>query len=164
MTAPVSVRAAGNGVSRRIWDAMSEGADRHRRRQPYLPAGARPRGGRPRGGFARGARSRVRRPARPKRLRQEHAALPRRRLPADRGRRDPVIGGEPIAGPGPDRGIVFQHFALFPWKTVIQNVLYGLEKQGLSREECEQPRPRVHRSGRPVRLRGRVIPRSSRAA
>src|SRR5215467_1057986 len=40
------------------------------------------------------------------------------------------VGGTPIAGPGPDRGIVFQHFALFPWKTVTQNVLYGLEKQG----------------------------------
>jgi len=45
------------------------------------------------------------------------------------------VEGRPVDGPGPDRGIVFQHFALFPWKTVIQNVLYGLEKKGLPREE-----------------------------
>jgi NitT/TauT family transport system ATP-binding protein len=46
-----------------------------------------------------------------------------------------LVDDRPIAGPGPDRGIVFQHFALFPWKTVLQNVLYGLEKQGVAREE-----------------------------
>lgn len=40
-----------------------------------------------------------------------------------------------IAGPGPDRGIVFQNFALFPWKTAQENILYGLEKQGVKREE-----------------------------
>jgi NitT/TauT family transport system ATP-binding protein len=48
------------------------------------------------------------------------------------------LDGAPIAGPGPDRGIVFQHFALFPWKSVRANVLYGLEKMGLVREEREK--------------------------
>ena len=48
-----------------------------------------------------------------------------------------VVNGKPVAGPGPDRGIVFQHFALFPWKSVKQNVLYGLERQNLPRDERE---------------------------
>ncbi len=45
------------------------------------------------------------------------------------------VNGKEIEGPGPDRGIVFQHFALFPWKTVRENVLYGLEKQGMPKDE-----------------------------
>ncbi|WP_341987491.1 ABC transporter ATP-binding protein [Azorhizobium sp. AG788] len=40
-----------------------------------------------------------------------------------------------VAGPGPERGIVFQNFALFPWKTVRENVLYGMEKQRLPKAE-----------------------------
>jgi len=40
-----------------------------------------------------------------------------------------------VTGPGPDRSIVFQNFALFPWKTVRDNVLYGLKKAGFAAEE-----------------------------
>jgi NitT/TauT family transport system ATP-binding protein len=54
-------------------------------------------------------------------------------LPVERGRI--LVDGNPVAAPGPDRGIVFQHFALFPWKTVRANVLYGLERAGLARAE-----------------------------
>ena len=49
-----------------------------------------------------------------------------------------MIDGKPVAGPGPDRGVVFQHFALFPWKTVKANVLYGLERTALPRDERER--------------------------
>ncbi len=48
------------------------------------------------------------------------------------------VNGARVTGPGPDRGVVFQHFALFPWKTVRGNVLYGLEKQKLPRAERER--------------------------
>ncbi|MBM3607442.1 MAG: ABC transporter ATP-binding protein [Alphaproteobacteria bacterium] len=48
------------------------------------------------------------------------------------------VNGAPVVVPGPDRGVVFQNFALFPWKTVRQNVLYGLEKQGIARKEREE--------------------------
>jgi NitT/TauT family transport system ATP-binding protein len=48
-----------------------------------------------------------------------------------------AVDGKPVRAPGPDRGIVFQHFALFPWKTVRANILYGLERQGLPRAERE---------------------------
>jgi NitT/TauT family transport system ATP-binding protein len=49
-----------------------------------------------------------------------------------------LVEGQEVSGPGPDRGIVFQHFALFPWKTVRANVLYGLERQGMPKQEREQ--------------------------
>src|SRR5258708_5887935 len=52
-------------------------------------------------------------------------------LPTEKGKI--LIEGKPVGAPGPDRGIVFQHFALFPWKTVRANILYGLERMGLPR-------------------------------
>jgi len=49
-----------------------------------------------------------------------------------------TVDSKAVAGPGPDRGIVFQHFALFPWKTVRGNILYGLERQGMERQKREK--------------------------
>jgi NitT/TauT family transport system ATP-binding protein len=48
-----------------------------------------------------------------------------------------AVRGVPVTGPGPDRGPVFQEFALFPWKTVLGNVMYGLIEQGVARPEAE---------------------------
>ena len=45
------------------------------------------------------------------------------------------VDGKPIAGPGPDRGIVFQQYALFPWRTAQSNVEFALEVIGVSRAE-----------------------------
>src|SRR5258708_36762 len=47
------------------------------------------------------------------------------------------VKGKPITGPGPDRGPVFQEFALFPWKTVLGNVMYGPRQQGVKSAEAE---------------------------
>jgi NitT/TauT family transport system ATP-binding protein len=47
------------------------------------------------------------------------------------------VKGTAITGPGPDRGPVFQEFALFPWKNVLGNVMYGLRQQGVPRAEAE---------------------------
>jgi NitT/TauT family transport system ATP-binding protein len=48
---------------------------------------------------------------------------------------DVVVGGEVSTGPSRDKAVVFQHFNLFPWRTVLANVVYGLEMQGIGREE-----------------------------
>jgi NitT/TauT family transport system ATP-binding protein len=46
-----------------------------------------------------------------------------------------VADGVPVAGPGPERGMVFQEYALFPWMTVEQNVSFGLEIKGQPRAQ-----------------------------
>src|ERR1700760_2614585 len=45
--------------------------------------------------------------------------------------------GTAITGPGPDRGPVFQEFALFPWKSVLGNVMYGPRQQGARHADAE---------------------------
>jgi NitT/TauT family transport system ATP-binding protein len=49
-----------------------------------------------------------------------------------------LLDGEPIVGPCRDRGMVFQGYTLFPWRTVIENVAFGLEMAGKGRTEAEQ--------------------------
>jgi len=48
------------------------------------------------------------------------------------------VYGNAVAGPGPDRGMMFQEFALFPWKTVAGNVAWGLEAQGAARSHIDE--------------------------
>jgi NitT/TauT family transport system ATP-binding protein len=49
-----------------------------------------------------------------------------------------LLDGQPIAGPGSDRGMVFQSYTLFPWLTVLRNVMFGLEVGGkVSASEAE---------------------------
>lgn len=45
------------------------------------------------------------------------------------------IDGKPVTGPGTDRGMVFQDACLMPWRTVLKNVIFGLECQGLDNAE-----------------------------
>ncbi|GDY13446.1 hypothetical protein LBMAG53_23240 [Planctomycetota bacterium] len=45
------------------------------------------------------------------------------------------VDGAAIAGPHPDRGLVFQQHSLFPWKTVLSNVAFGLKMRGVPRAE-----------------------------
>ena len=49
-----------------------------------------------------------------------------------------TIDGKTISGPGPDRGVVFQDYALFPWLSVLHNVRYGLIERGVGRREADQ--------------------------
>ena len=44
----------------------------------------------------------------------------------------------PITGPDPKRGMVFQQYSLFPWRTVIDNVTFGLEMQGINKAEAQK--------------------------
>lgn len=46
--------------------------------------------------------------------------------------------GKPIEGPGPDRGFVFQDFALFPWRTVLGNIMFGLTTNGYGKKQAKE--------------------------
>lgn len=61
------------------------------------------------------------------------------------------VDGTPVSGPGPDRGMVFQEFAILPWRTVWQNIGHGLELQRVPREKRD---PVVARYVKMVGLEG----------
>lgn len=48
------------------------------------------------------------------------------------------LDGRPVRGPGLDRGVVFQEFALFPWLTVLGNIRFGLRSKGVPRAEQDR--------------------------
>jgi NitT/TauT family transport system ATP-binding protein len=48
-----------------------------------------------------------------------------------------LFDGKPVSQPGPDRGVVFQEAALFPWLSVWENVVFGPRVQGLARADYE---------------------------
>jgi NitT/TauT family transport system ATP-binding protein len=58
------------------------------------------------------------------------------------------LEGQPIRGPGPERGMVFQEYSLFPWRTVLENVEFGPELKGVPKAE------RVERSRQYLKLVG----------
>lgn len=49
-----------------------------------------------------------------------------------------TLDGEPIKGPGPERGMVFQQHSLFPWKSVKENVAFGPRMSGAGRTDAER--------------------------
>ena len=49
-----------------------------------------------------------------------------------------ILDGKEVKGPSPDRGMVFQEFSLFPWRTVVKNVEFGLEIKGLKERESRK--------------------------
>lgn len=59
-----------------------------------------------------------------------------------------TVGGKPVTGPGSDRSVVFQQFALFPWKTVVENIDFGLRAAGIAVPE------RRNRIARHIELMG----------
>jgi NitT/TauT family transport system ATP-binding protein len=70
-------------------------------------------------------------------------------IPRDAG--EIMLEGEPVTAPRPDVAMVFQHFGLFPWKTLEENIAYGLALRGGAKREVK---PVIERYIRLVNLQG----------
>jgi NitT/TauT family transport system ATP-binding protein len=49
-----------------------------------------------------------------------------------------LLDGKPVSAPGPERGMVFQGYTLFPWATLTRNVMFGLEMKGVDKTNAER--------------------------
>jgi NitT/TauT family transport system ATP-binding protein len=56
-------------------------------------------------------------------------------IPYDQG--EVSIDGQAVRGPGPERAVVFQNFALMPWADVLTNVTFGLDVRGVAKEKSQ---------------------------
>ena len=81
-------------------------------------------------------------------------------IPATAGRI--LVDGQVATKPGPDRAVVFQDASLLPWRTVLGNVVYGLECQGVPGARSARARRAFHRHGRARRLRAPLSLRAVR--
>ena len=54
-----------------------------------------------------------------------------------------LVNGAPVTGPGPDRGPIFQEFALFPWRTALENILFGLQEQKVPKATAHERAQRL---------------------
>ena len=61
-----------------------------------------------------------------------------------------TYNGKPVTGPDADRSLIFQQPSLFPWRSTIDNVAFGLQLRGIGKKERRQQRRAVPPPGRPA--------------